>query len=368
MFTDKLANLWQQLTTPQEADQDAARREYAIKVILATLCLTVAVALLIFIIAWLIGAVSYSFPLSGLVACLLLGGGLWLTQQGYWRFTGHIPALIVFLAAVYGTYLQGVATGSVLFYLLAVMLIGIMENKWMQWGGAAICTATYVGLGLAHMQNYIITAPADPNPLVRWTFNLVLAMVIAIILQGFLNNQLRKVLHKTQEYAAQLAQEVQERQKAETERAQLLTEQTTLQQQVIEAQQHTLKELSTPIIPVMDQIIVLPLIGSIDSLRARDLTRVLLAGITQHRAKVVILDVTGVSIMDTGIVNHLNKTIQAARLKGAQTIVTGMSDAVAEAIVDLGIDWSHVTTLADLQTGLRVALDNLGFSLNRRNN
>jgi rsbT co-antagonist protein RsbR len=67
--------------------------------------------------------------------------------------------------------------------------------------------------------------------------------------------------------------------------------------------------------------------------------------------------------MDTGIVNHLNKTIQAARLKGAQTIVTGISDSVAESIVDLGIDWSEITTLSDLQTGLVMALDNLGIRL-----
>jgi rsbT co-antagonist protein RsbR len=67
--------------------------------------------------------------------------------------------------------------------------------------------------------------------------------------------------------------------------------------------------------------------------------------------------------MDTGIVNHLNKTMQAARLKGAQVIVTGMSDAVAETIVDLGIDWSNIETLADLRTGLMVALKSLGIKL-----
>lgn len=115
----------------------------------------------------------------------------------------------------------------------------------------------------------------------------------------------------------------------------------------------------------MDRIIVMPLIGNIDSIRARDITRSLLAGIGQHRAKIVILDVTGVSLMDTGIVNHLNKTIQAARLKGAQTIVTGISDAVAESVVDLGIDWSDITTLSDLQTGLMMALGALGYQLTK---
>jgi rsbT co-antagonist protein RsbR len=107
------------------------------------------------------------------------------------------------------------------------------------------------------------------------------------------------------------------------------------------------------------------MVGSVDSMRARDITRSLLSGISQHRAKIVILDVTGVTLMDTGIVNHLNKTIQAARLKGAQTIVSGISDSVAESIVDLGIDWSAITTVSDLQTGLVVALASLGVELRK---
>jgi rsbT co-antagonist protein RsbR len=113
----------------------------------------------------------------------------------------------------------------------------------------------------------------------------------------------------------------------------------------------------------MDRIIVMPLIGSIDSMRARDITRALLAGIRQQRAQVVILDITGVSLVDSSVAEHLNKTIQAARLKGARTIVSGISDAVAETIVDLGIEWSDVETLSDLQTGLRAALGKIGLHI-----
>jgi len=166
-----------------------------------------------------------------------------------------------------------------------------------------------------------------------------------------------------------LQQGIIERERLQIERERLQIERESLQQEVIEAQRQAIQELSTPVIPVMDApdgtggIIVMPLIGSIDSMRARDVTRSLLAGISQHQAKVVILDVTGVGIVDTGVVNHLNKTIQAARLKGVHTIVTGISDVVAETIVDLGIDWSNVTTLADLQTGLTVALKSLGVKL-----
>jgi rsbT co-antagonist protein RsbR len=150
-----------------------------------------------------------------------------------------------------------------------------------------------------------------------------------------------------------------------SERKRIETERERLQQEIIEAQQHAIAELSTPVIPIMNNVIVMPLVGSIDSLRARDVTRTLLAGINQHRAKIVILDVTGVGLMDTGVVNHLNKTIQAARLKGARTIVTGLSDSVAEAIVDLGIDWNGIETLADLQTGLVTALGRLGLKLSK---
>jgi anti-anti-sigma regulatory factor len=158
-----------------------------------------------------------------------------------------------------------------------------------------------------------------------------------------------EVERQVQERTAELEQEAKEREWAQAENLRL-------QQEIIEAQRHALQELSTPIIPVLEGIIVVPLIGSIDTMRARDLTRALLAGIRQHRAKVVLLDITGVPMVDSGVADHLNKTIQAVRLKGARTIVTGISDAVAETIVDLGIDWSGVETLRDLQTGLHAAL------------
>jgi|GEM_PF-1973797 ligand-binding sensor protein/anti-anti-sigma regulatory factor len=144
-----------------------------------------------------------------------------------------------------------------------------------------------------------------------------------------------------------------------------LREREQLQQEIIEAQQRALRELSTPIIPLFEGIIVMPLIGSIDTLRARDITRSLLAGIREYRARVVILDITGVPLVDSGVAAHLNKTIQAARLKGAQTIVTGVSDAVAETVVEMGIDWSGIETLSDLQSGLQSALRKLGLQIGR---
>jgi len=158
-----------------------------------------------------------------------------------------------------------------------------------------------------------------------------------------------EVERQVQERTAQLQKEMEERERAQEENMRL-------QQEVIEAQQRSIQELSTPIIPVFEGIIVMPLIGSIDTMRARDVTRSLLAGIRENQAEVVILDITGVPVVDSGVAAYLNRTIQAARLKGARAIITGVSEAVAETIVDLGIDWSGIETLKDLQTGLRAAL------------
>ncbi len=154
-----------------------------------------------------------------------------------------------------------------------------------------------------------------------------------------------------------------------TEQKQAEVERERLQQEVIEAQRQALLDLSSPVIPVMDapdgsgSIIVMPIVGNIDGTRAKEVTRALLAGIRKHRAQVVILDITGVPIVDTVVAEHLNRTVQAARLKGTRAIVTGISEAVAETIVDLGINWDKVETLSDLQTGLIAALDDLGIRL-----
>jgi len=146
-------------------------------------------------------------------------------------------------------------------------------------------------------------------------------------------------------------------------------ERVKLQEEIIQVQQQAIQDLSTPVIPILDTprggIIIMPLVGNIDSTRAREIMRSLLAGISRHNAKIVIVDITGVPLVDTGVAAYLTKAIQAAHLKGAKTIVTGISEAVAETIVDLGIDWSGITTLSDLQTGLMVALEVLGVQLNK---
>jgi PAS domain S-box-containing protein len=131
-----------------------------------------------------------------------------------------------------------------------------------------------------------------------------------------------------------------------------ITERKRLQQELIDAQQRAIEELSTPIIPLMNDVIILPLIGSIDTRRARNILRSLLDGIDRHQANTVILDITGVSVVDTGVALHLDKTIKAARLKGAEVMITGITNPVAETIVELAIEWDQYQTYRNLETAV----------------
>jgi len=126
-------------------------------------------------------------------------------------------------------------------------------------------------------------------------------------------------------------------------------------ERVIREQQEAIRELSTPVLQVRDRLLILPIIGVLDSARARQLTEQLLGAIQANRAKVVVIDITGVATIDLTVANHLVQTVEAARLMGASAIITGLSSKIAQTLVDLGVDLSMMRTVGDLQGGLEEA-------------
>jgi rsbT co-antagonist protein RsbR len=128
----------------------------------------------------------------------------------------------------------------------------------------------------------------------------------------------------------------------------------------------TLRELSSPVIPVFEGIIVLPLIGNIDTQRATQVLEGLLDGIERYRARVVLLDVTGVPIVDTSVANHLLQAAQAARLLGAEAVLVGVRPEVAQTMVQLGVAHTGLTTRADLQSGVEYAFARLNLRFTKR--
>lgn len=131
----------------------------------------------------------------------------------------------------------------------------------------------------------------------------------------------------------------------------------------VELQRRTLSELSTPVIKVYENVLVLPLVGAIDTERAKRIMEELLLGITRHQAELVIIDITGVPVVDTAVANHLIQTIKAARLLGARSILVGISGEVAQALVHLQIDLSGVVTRSNLQAGIEYALEQMGLEI-----
>src|SRR6266849_591021 len=118
-------------------------------------------------------------------------------------------------------------------------------------------------------------------------------------------------------------------------------------ERIIRQQQEAIRELSTPVLQVRERLLILPIIGVIDPQRARQLTEQLLRAIRANRAKVVVIDVTGVAAMDSGVANHLVQTVEASRLLGATVIVTGLSPEIAQTLVTIGVDLSEMATVGD---------------------
>jgi rsbT co-antagonist protein RsbR len=136
-------------------------------------------------------------------------------------------------------------------------------------------------------------------------------------------------------------------------------------ERIIRDQQAAIRELSTPVLRVRDRLLILPIIGGLDSQRARQLTQQLLSAIRETRAKMVVIDITGVGMIDLAVANHLVQTVEAARLMGARAIITGLSSEVAQTLVDLGVDLSMMQTVGDLQGGLEEAERLLGYAVTR---
>ncbi|MDC0669053.1 PAS domain-containing protein [Nannocystis radixulma] len=128
------------------------------------------------------------------------------------------------------------------------------------------------------------------------------------------------------------------------------------QQRMIAAQREALRELSTPLLPIAEGVLAVPLVGVIDSERAGQIVDNLLHGIASHRAHTAILDITGIRMMDTEVARALLQAARASKLVGARVVLTGISPEVAQTLVTLGVDLSGITTLATLANGIAFAL------------
>ncbi|MFU2018808.1 RsbT co-antagonist protein RsbRA [Peribacillus butanolivorans] len=128
-------------------------------------------------------------------------------------------------------------------------------------------------------------------------------------------------------------------------------------ERTVSLQKIALQELSAPLIPVLEGITVMPLIGTIDTERAKQIMENLLTGVVKHRSEVVLIDITGVPVVDTMVAHHIIQAAEAVRLVGAKCILCGIRPEIAQTIVNLGINLNEVITKNTLKKGIEVALE-----------
>ena len=134
-------------------------------------------------------------------------------------------------------------------------------------------------------------------------------------------------------------------------------------EQAIEYQRRLIQELSVPIVPIDEGVLVLPLVGAIDSRRASPVMEAALDKIVEFQADVLILDITGVPLVDTGVANYLLQMARAVKLLGAQIVLVGIGAEIAQTMVQLGVELRDVTTRSNLQAGIAFALARRGFAI-----
>jgi PAS domain S-box-containing protein len=173
-----------------------------------------------------------------------------------------------------------------------------------------------------------------------------LSVEIAVTEMPFRNNEVRFI---------GTARDLRERKRAEEEQRRAQEERSQLQEELIRAQASALVELSTPLIPVRSQILVMPLVGAMDARRAARVLEVLLKGISDRRAHSAIIDVTGVSKVDAEVTGALLRAASAARMLGAQVVLTGIRPEVAQGLVAIGADLRGVVTCRTLEQGIAFA-------------
>ena len=282
----------------------------------------------------------------GLAICDVVIGGITLAlpnDRPLWHRVIPLAIIIGIGTVAAGLIFLDAKIAIMTVFLVVILLVSLIGNSRMTLGAVIVCALLVIGMMII-----------PPIPSIKADFGAILPFIqVAAIISNFVlvwlvNDQQTTALTKSITMSHQRAVEA-EAARNETELARVdLERQNNEQARLLELVQ----TLEMPIIPIGENVLVVPLVGSIDSQRADAIQRRLLDEVTRLRARTVVLDVTGISMVDTAVARQLLRTAQAVRLLGAQTLLSGITATVAQTLVGLGVNLNDLTPVSDLGQAL----------------
>jgi anti-anti-sigma regulatory factor len=309
-----------------------------------------------------------------LVTTLFSLGGYFLARRGRLHLGALLLVASVLLALSYFTVFYGSRDAILLFFVWPILVSAILLERPLIAITTAVVCLVYLLLSLFELfqvwpiplfQHELFAAwhnPADPTMLRSYLADVgsvLVGYIVVGVFVGLAAHSLGNALERSRQHAEELSRYREELQAmVESRTAELNRALESLQ-----ANLEVLREIGSPILPIFSGVILVPLVGAIDSARAERTMDAVLHGVYEHRARVVLLDITGVPTVDTAVANALVRTAQGVRLLGATPVLVGVRAEVAQTIVDLGIDLQGIVTQASLQEGLEYALRAQGVRL-----
>jgi rsbT co-antagonist protein RsbR len=264
-------------------------------------------------------------------------------------------------------------------YLVVVLIVGLIVSPTAGFYAGFISSVLFtVPVLLLHFQVLPFSphlVPEGLSAVATIGFN-TMVLILSAFLVREATGAIRRALTETRLYAQemdnyrhQLEQRIERRTEELNEAmasVQAHSDDLDRTMEELQANQQVIRELSSPVVPVLQGIIVMSLIGSIDSQRAVTITAEMLDGLERYDARIVILDITGVPVVDTQVAKILLESARAAQLMGCQTVLTGIRPEIAQTMVELGIEAADLVTRSDLQGGMEYALEEMGLHLEKR--
>jgi anti-anti-sigma regulatory factor len=343
---DDSMNTWARLIAPQSKDQDQARSEQLFNGLLLGGLLLMGPALVAVVIRALLNPAGIPpaivMGISYALVFLLYG----LSRAGRWQFACQLIVLLLVGAGVYTLVIAGIGGSGGLYLLLAATVVSVLIDGTLGLVVVAVGIAVYFLLGLAVEQGFIVPS-LEPSVAVDGAIFAAIGLVMMVILWAS-NRELSRSLARARQQADDL------RKAAEDERM-MLSEVMTMTQEQSQLL-GLVEELTLPVVRLYHGVLLLPVVGALDTHRAARLTQELLQAVADQRAEVAIIDITGVPHLEAPVAEQLVQMAEAVGYMGCQLVLVGIRPRLARVLAKLRLAEAGVVTFANLQNGLEHAL------------